>query len=221
MQRDDEYYADIMDEFVSRCRLNTWRGWTYTVFSAGQPTLSKEMDGLLRGARDWILSRIWPHRYPDIEDALTNYRLVLQDFLITFHKHSEEAPDLFYTRKFYHIREWDNEKYERLSNEYGFHCNLVEDLMLELTRAANYVCDKVRVSLFPGFRLKEGVLLVERGPFMDLTMRIYRPEYRDEERTAQPYPGLREFKKSRHLRNVHVGYGDTVAEEQKYEREAQ
>jgi len=95
--------------------------------------------------------------------------------------------------------------------------------MLELTRAANYLCDKVRESLFRGYRLEQGVLLVERGPSMDLTNRIYRTEYRGPERTRQPwpYPGLQEFRKVRHTRDTTIGYGGCVAEEKAAEREAQ
>lgn len=215
-QRDDEYYAGIIDEFSTQVQLDKWRGWSSFMFGGGQPRLSKEIEKSLRNTCDWILSRVWPHRYPDIEEALTNFRLVLQDLLNTFHEHSEEAPQIFYTKKFYKIREWDIEKYERLSEEYRFHCNLVEDLMMELTRAANYICDRVRENLFPVFRLKEGVVLVERGPFMDLMFRIYRLEYRGNERTQHPYPGLKEFKKIRHNRDVHIGYGGNAAEEQEY-----
>lgn len=220
-QRTDEYYAGIIDEFSTSVKLDNWRNWSSFVLGAGQPRLSKDVEKSLQITRDWILSRVWPHMYPEIEEALTNFRLVLQDFLNTFHEHSEEAPDMFYTRKFYNIREWDTEKYERLAEKYDFHCHLVEDLMLELTRAANYVCDMVRKSLFPTFRLKEGVILVERGPFMNLMFRIYRPEYHGGERTSRPYPGLKEFKTIRQNRDVHIGYGSDPNEEQEYERKAQ
>lgn len=99
-QHDDECYADIVEDFGNRVLLNEWRGWSYSVLSHGQPVLSKRVDDALRETRDWILSRVWPGRYPDIESAFTNFRLVLQDFQNTFHKHSEEAPEVYYTKKF-------------------------------------------------------------------------------------------------------------------------
>src|SRR5690242_7377692 len=34
---------------------------------------------------------------------------------------------------------------------------LVEDLMLELTRAANYVCDRVREFLLRSYRIRDGL----------------------------------------------------------------
>jgi hypothetical protein len=223
-QRDDEYYAGIIDEFSARAHLDDWRTWSSWVFAAGQPQLDLQVDESLHGTRDWLLSRVWPGRYPQLEDALTNFRLVLQDFQNTFHEHSKKAPDIFYTRKFYQIDEWNPEKYERLYDEYAFHCSLVEDLMLELTRAGNYACDMVRQYLFPSFRLQEGVLLVVRGPFMGFNYRTYRAEYRGDERIACPYPGLQRFKDIRQNRDFAIGYGSTAAQqktfEEKMERDA-
>jgi hypothetical protein len=219
-QRDDECYADIVEEFSGRVRLDEWRDWTYSILTHGQPQLSKTMDESLRDTRDWILSRVWPGRYEEIEAALTNFRLVLQDFQNTFHDNSEETPNGFITKKFYHLDRYDPEEYDRLGDLHTFHCRLVEDLMLELTRAANYVCDKVREHLFAAFRRKEGVVLVERGPFMNLSYHIYRTEYRGPERVATPYRGLEDFKRVRHSRDVAIGYGSSPDEEKEYERNA-
>ena len=84
---------------------------------------------------------------------------------------------------------------------------LVEDLTLELTRAANHICDLVRQYLDPNFRLTEGVLIVETGLYMDLTYHSLRAEYRREERGAAPYPGLQRFKEVRATRDHHMGTG--------------
>ena len=166
-----------------------------------------EVDDSLSSLREWIFSRIWPKRYIEIEDAFENFRRVLQDFQNTFHRYSEKTNDIYWTRKFYQIREWDEEKYESLSREYLFHVKLVEDLILELTRAANFICDKARQFIDPSFRLKEGSLVVESGPYMDTSWRTHRVEYRGEERVNIPYPGLEQFKKIRERRNISFGVG--------------
>ena len=79
--------------------------------------------------------------------------------------------------------------------------------MLELTRAANYVCDHIRKSISPPFRLNEGVLLVTSGPYMDGTLETSRVEYRSKERIEYPYPGLRKFMTVRASRDDHSGEG--------------
>jgi hypothetical protein len=158
--------------------------------------------------REWLLSRIWPRRYPEIERSLQNFRLVLQDFLNVFAEHSEPfGTDMLATKRFYKIDEWNPKRYERLSRLHDFHVDLVQDLTIELTRAANYVCDNVRENLFPPFRLREGVLLITSGPDTDLEYHTYRAEYRGAERRGRPYPGLEAFKAAREQRDFRFGHG--------------
>lgn len=127
---------------------------------------------------------------------------MLQDFLNVFDEHIDhEAKDteLLRTRKFYKIREYDEERYNRLLERYEAHVCLVNDLFFELTRAANYVCDKVRETLFTGYRIQEGVLLIERHSVgFELKTVHVRVEYRGDERTEMPYPGLKKFKEIRY-----------------------
>jgi hypothetical protein len=206
-QKDDEIYAGYVDEWEERLALDEWKRWASKILFHGQPSLSTKIDKQLSELRDWLLSRIWPERYPALEEAFTNLRLVLQDFQNQFHEHAVKRGDeILQTEKFYKIDEWNKERYKRLANEFHIHVALVEDLMLELTRAANYVCDKIREYLIHSYRLKEGVLLIEAGPFMpDLHYKTYRVEYRANERVDRPYPGLDRFKENRFSRDVYFG----------------
>ena len=206
-QRDDEIYATYIEKWIELSHLEEWKAWSSHIFGSGLPTLLKDVDKNLRELREWIFSRIWPSRYSELEDAFENFRRVLQDFQNVFHEYSEETPEIYYTRKFYQISEWNEEKYERLGKRYEFHVDLVEDLMLELTRAANYICGKVRQYIDPIFRLNEGLLIVESGPYMDMSWRQHKVMYRGEERISIPYPGLDEFKKIRNKRDYSFGIG--------------
>ena len=135
---------------------------------------------------------------------------VLQDFQETFRRHSKEVGlegEILWTEKFYQIDRWDPPLYEKLGREFDFHVALVEDLMLELTRATNYICDRVRQFISPAFRLREGLVLAQSGPYMDLTFRMHRLEYRRNERILHPYPRLEQFKKDRKNRDFHFGEG--------------
>ncbi len=208
-QRDDEQYADIIQELCDRIDIDNWQNWSSLVLGGGgYPRIGTDIHAKLDGIRDWLLSRVWPKRYPEIESSFQNFRLVLQDFLTVFAAHSEaHGPDMLATKKFYQIREWNPEEYERLSRLHEFHIHLVQDLMLELTRAANYICDRVRERFFPTFRLHEGILLVTDGPYMDMTYRTRRCEYRGQERTERPYSGLAAFKSVREHRDHRFGHG--------------
>jgi hypothetical protein len=194
-QREEEVCASYIDEWSQQADLTSWRGWTSWLLSP-QPSMSRSMFTGLQRLRDWLLSRIWPQLCPKVQQSLLNFRLVLNDFLLVFSEHSEDhREDMLITAKFYKINQWDEKLYKELGDRYDRHVDLIQDLVLELTRAANYVCDMVRLELFQSFRLQEGALLVERGPDMSLRTQILRPEYRGGERTELPYRGLNSFKK--------------------------
>jgi len=208
-QRDDEIYASYSEKWIDLSHLNEWKDWTSFIFGGGYPRLYIDIDNSLDELKEWLFSRIWPKRYEELEDAFENFRRVLQDFRNIFYEHAEKAQDILYTKKFYQINEWHEEKYERLGKKYEFHVDLVQDLMLELTRAANYICDKIRKYIDRSFRLDKGALIVESGPYMPFTWRQHRVEYRRNERTKMPYPGLIEFKKIRKDRDYFFGVGDS------------
>ncbi|AUJ72419.1 HNH endonuclease [Pseudoalteromonas sp. NC201] len=193
-QRDDEIYASYLEEFEQQIDIENWNAWTSWLFGGGQPQLSKEMRSKLEGLRSWLFSRVWPNRYQNLEIAFENFRRVLQDLLNTFDQHSVECgPHDLVTEKFYKIDRWDPDAYDRLAKDYDYHCYLVEDLALELNRAANYIFDSVRQSIQYGYRLDVGVLYVTSGPHMDLTFKHYRAQYLPEQKQNIPYPGLKAF----------------------------
>jgi hypothetical protein len=165
------------------------------MISDGQPKISKEMDTKLNELSTWMLSRIWFKRYIELEESLKNFQRVLGDLYNTFHEHSTEYFDMFITDKFYKINRWDEKLYANLVNEYNFHVDLVEDLVLELTRAANYVCDNVRRFFLPSFSVSEGLLLVNYDLVWTCHLKQFVQNTVGKNVLLQPYPGLERFKK--------------------------
>jgi hypothetical protein len=207
-QRDDEIYAGYVEEWAKYADLENWLAWSSWVLSAGQPSLSAEQHKALKDLRRWLFSRVWPKRYGALEASLENFRRVLDDFYEVFSKHAVKwRDDTSITEKFYKTQHWNEEQYAELLRQYNFHVDLTQDLMLELTRAANYVCDRVREFLFPAYRLDEGVLVVETGMGMNLKYAMIRAEYCGEERVQFPYPGLDQFLVDRANRDVNFGIG--------------
>lgn len=205
-QHEEEFYADVLDEWARRIDLDNWINRASPILCNGQPSIDKELFQALEDVRAWLLSRHWPGRYPAIESALLNFRLVAQDFCATFIKHAVPKWETsLETEKFYKIPQWNPDLYQHLSKEFDYHVALVCDLMLELTRSINYVVSAVRDGLMPSYRSKEGATLIQSGPLMDFSYRTYRVEYRGAERTVHPYPGLAQFKVDRESRDVHFG----------------
>jgi HNH endonuclease len=207
--REDSIYADYIDEWATLAHLSEWHGWSSFVLGLNQPRLRERLNQDLDTLRAWLLSRVWPGRYPTLESAFTNFRRVLQDFHETIQRRLDPEPrdGMNCTRKFYQIEDWDPPRYERLLAAYNFHLDIVSDLMLELTRAANLVCDEIRRHISHAFRIKEGRLVVQRGTDDCV------PQYSAEERNlTPPYPGLAEFYDIRANRDWHIGRGRPKAE---------
>lgn len=208
-QRDDELYAGMVDTWERLTHIDRWLGWSSYVLGSGQPRMSVELDNDLFTLRGWLLNRVWPGRYPELENAFENFRLVLQDFQECFREHSEPwGKESLSTRKFYKIDEWNEELYRHLLKQYEFHVDLVNDLMLELSRAANLLCDRIRQELMQGYRLAEGRLVVQSGPTIDLKVHDMVVQYSSQERAKTlPYRGLKAFLLERASRDQYFGEG--------------
>jgi len=211
-ERDEITYANIIDEWCRRTDLEHWEATGSWVLSDGQPKVSKEDYERFEELVSWLFSRIWPNRYPELKAAFENFTRVLRDFLNTFSKYAESPrhdDSVLETEKFYKRGGLGSPHYAPLLTQFNHHVELVEDLFLELTRAVNYICDRVRETISPTFRLKEGVLIVSYG-----TLEIVkaRPEYEGDERTDTPYPGLEKFYVVREYRDSHFGKGEPLRE---------
>lgn len=145
-QADDEKWAGYIDEWSQKARLDNWLAYTYWLLGP-TPAVNKEFFQQLSSLRTWLLSRVWPERYPDLRLALESFRIVVNDFINVFEEHSNRGTregDLLRTVPFYKLRQPEPEDYHRLLSQFEFHVDLIHDLVFEMTRAANYVCDLVR-----------------------------------------------------------------------------
>jgi hypothetical protein len=206
-QADDEKWAGYIDEWSQRAQLNNWLAYTSWLLGP-TPEVNTEFFEQLSSLRTWLLSRVWPERYPNIRLALEAFRMVVGDFVNVFQEQSDQGArhaGHLRTTPFYKMNPYEPERYQRLLDQFEFHVDLIHDLVFEITRAANYVCDLVREYLDASFRIEEGVLLVERP--IELKLHTLRLEYRDRERTQRPYPGLENFLRIRESRDRCVGSG--------------
>ena len=210
-QEDEILYAGYVDEWQMKASLDNWRN-TSSWLSDDTPTLPRDWYDAQKEFLIWLLGRIWPRRYLLLEGALLNYGVVLGDLLNVFDRHLDrdrEGDSFIRTRRFYRIDDFDPKRYHELVEKYEAHVCLVSDLFFELTRAANLTCDRVRETIFPGYRLKEGAVLIERNLVgYELKTVRARLEYRGDERITRPYPGLEEFKTIRYSRDYALDPSD-------------
>lgn len=212
--KNDLIYSTYIDEWAKRANLDIWSNWTSYLLGSGQPSIDKSVMNDLEELKEWMFTRVMPNQYTGLENAWENFRRVLQALINTFFQHSKAYDNGYETEKFYKSNGWSND-YHYLLKEYHFHVDLVMDLTLELTRAANYLCDQVRNYLISDFRLKEGLLVVTAGPNMDLTFTTHRVRYTRNPKNDIPFTTLELFKLDRKNRDVRFGLGRDVSESEK------
>jgi hypothetical protein len=207
-QLDDETYIAIAQKWAELAGLDDWDNFTYLVIAGDSPTVKAERWPQLEALHDWLFKRVYPDRYVELKNAFENFRRVLHDFRSVFSDHIDPPKDgekYVRTRKLYKINEWNEELYAKLVKQYDEHRNLLSDFALELTRAANYICDLMRKHVYRGFRIKEGLLVAQTGICMDGVDRTARVAYSAEERSGFPYPGREKFMTVRCERDVSYG----------------
>lgn len=211
--KDDEIYATYIERFIQLTELNNWQNWTSWILGATE-SFPKEQFDSLKEIPNYIVSRLWPKRYDLLEYSLLNFKNIVNDLMKVYYVYPKEGPNGYTVEKFYKKYYYENfpddkvyslEEEQKALDRYQYHIALLEDLIIELTRAANYICDQIREYIFEGFRLEEGAILITRGGFFGYD--TYRVEYRGQERTEHPYPGLRTFMSLRSTRDFSIGEG--------------
>jgi hypothetical protein len=207
-------YAAIVDEWARRIGLDDWDPNVSPLVADGHPRIRLEALEAIEETRTWIFKTVWPKSNLRLEEAFENFRRVAQDLgqVLTQHPHEHLAKQGFAAiARFYNdARYWPlrgDPDHAALDEMYEFYSLLVEDLAYELTRSVNLICDIVRQTIDPLFRVNEGVATLTAGPFMeDLSFRTGRPHYRDT-KDLSPYPGLRPFLTERANRDIVCGAG--------------
>lgn len=178
-ENDNLYYESIVNHIGLIMEFDNWNIWTSYLASSNPMCKQEKVEACFEVIR-YIRSRVWLGRYPEVENAIKEYGEILNDLISLFEEHAESKNGFLITEKFYKIKPHDPIIYKELVAEYDQHVSLVNNLVIELTRSANRMCDMVRKYVDDGFMLTEGKLMV-----YDIC-----PEYKDNER----YPGLESFK---------------------------
>ncbi len=209
-QRDEELYAAYVEEWERRVDLANWVDWTSTLFAHGHPQLSVKKIGELQKLHEWIFRRNWPGRHVELEAAFNNFSRILKDLLNTLIRHGEEIGSSddrwIHVDKVYHrLERWDPVTHALLVRQFLFVVDLVEDLALELTRAANLLCDQIRADILHSYHLAEGRLIVRNADLM--RSEILKPVYASGTSPSTAYQGLEWFMMARESQEISMGHG--------------
>ncbi|WP_144514836.1 hypothetical protein [Bacillus pumilus] len=205
----NRYYKKIVNEWAERIDLKKWKDWTYDITVYPYPQMPLKRFEEFSELNQWMLTRILPGLVEEIDIAFMNFNNILNDFLLTFESRSILMLDgkLMRTEKFYQHKGdsvFDFDRYDRLKKEYDEHINLVTDLVFELTRGGNYLCETVRDHLGFEFQLEAGMLTLITSVGIFEKASTCKPQYSSEDRQGTLYNNLENFKVKRYERDFYT-----------------
>jgi hypothetical protein len=151
--KDDELLAEYVDEIEKMADFNNWQNWTFTLMP-GFPKIKKQNFDNLVKLNLYLQGRIYPKKRSSLLKAINQFNEVLECFLRTFEMYKDDSDSEYYEIEQLYRRGVMSAEKQCL------HELWLEQLVIELTKASNFLCTEVRNSIFPAYRLKEGLLLM-------------------------------------------------------------
>lgn len=175
-QKEDELFADYIDQIQELANFDNWVDWTGNLLGASFTKIEKIQYDKLVELHKYICGRMYPETRLNLRNAIEQFNEVLEDFINEFelYKISDTIDNNYYkTERLY--------KLETVTVEQQvLHENMLEEFIIELTKAGNYFCEQVRNTIFQSYRLKQGILLLRDAPIMGIAYRRF--EYKNSEK---------------------------------------
>lgn len=185
----DIIYTDLIDAAVENCHFDDWDRWTGRLMSVYRKC-DIELEFKTCEFAKKVFRTIWPGTSPELERALKTLSSTMTDLMDKFGEHfgkHVELKDNVLCEIKPNIGGWNPKLYAKLHREYEAWGDGVDALVVEVTKAANWVADIVRRDINPMFFAAKGRFTVTYGPVQDLRTRTILPEYSEEERKGMPY----------------------------------
>lgn len=186
-------YAAIIEEWARRIDIDRWDGRISSVAASQAMRIDTLED--LRDLRTWLHTRVWPRTAGPLEEAFLNFRAISENLESVVEYYGTRTEGMVLVDQVYREEEArgaDEKRMVSLRARSDYYQDLACDLAIELTRAVNLVCDRVREEIWPTYRLEEGYATIGLGLDASLSFQTLRPLY-PPNTEGVPYPGLRQF----------------------------
>jgi hypothetical protein len=185
----DERWAALVDELDRRLDVANWETNMSGMFSGYEASMRASTEALLRDCVLWIAKRPWPAGHETLKETIIRIGTIVNHLIFTFDAHAvrSKGDDWVRFEKFYHISEWNPDRYQQYLSEYQELREYMDDLTYELTKYVNLFSDRVRAELDPSYRYEDGYASLKiEGAILRFDTHI--PRFSDEELTANEQP---------------------------------
>jgi hypothetical protein len=181
----DAIYAHLIDLAVEGCSFGSWEKWMSQLYG---PSHRIEAD-IYNKALDYTLKMckaVWPGKLPELESAMKIFSTAMNMMLNFYMKNAESKieneKDYFIEDKSYK-RSWHpKEIFRELSDRRKRWENYLNELIVEVTKAANWLAELARRDINPLFMATEGKFSLIWGPDDNFSWHTIIPEYSTDEK---------------------------------------
>lgn len=192
-------YVSYTDKILEFMNAEHYCVWTYGLAISGNTMVNEDQLSKMNEMLSYIKSRVKHSEYKDLDCLYENLAIIVTDILniIDLYGKCRSGSGMVSIEKFYKQDSYNPNYHEDLERYKGI-VMLVSDLVFEQTRLLNLILKRMRV-IMPEYQVKIGKLMTDSV--------MSHNEYREEEETESPYPGLEKFMTVRSSRNYHLGSG--------------
>ena len=177
----DIIYAHLIDLAVEGCSFRTWEKWMSALYSPSH----KIKEDIYDKALDYTLKMykaIWPGTLSELEAAMKLFSTTMNTMLNFYMKNAERKEDYFKEDRSYK-EQWHSEKiFRELSDRRERWERYLEELIIEVVKATNWLADLVRRDINPLFMGTDGKFSLIWGPDDNLSFHTIVPEYSTDEK---------------------------------------
>lgn len=203
--RDDVLYLQTISDIFEIMKVSEWHNWTSFILGSEQGIEKSTFNNLNKVYR-LLAPRISSNRYKSLDKAISNFCKVLNVFVKVYELHMCERGDSYFTQRFYKVyHRYDENVYNVELMNYDFHTRLVIDLIIECTKALNYIIDQVRENISDNYRSESGYIYM----YKESSDIIISPNYSEVEDGNNLFHSLNNFIAHDRFRyDYHFGVND-------------
>ncbi|GHE84688.1 hypothetical protein GCM10018772_04650 [Streptomyces fumanus] len=211
-----ERMAALLLVWEQKMKLDQWELVTARL-NQPIPILDDASYSQMIAAGAWLLKMRWPNRFPRTEQAFRNLHHVTADLLNHLQNCMESRnEDAWRLRREYKNIGWDPDAYKILFAEFQVERFYLYVLVIEATKAINWVITEAANEVDMFYRFDQGLVLMRDGDGIFKTWML-RLEYESDELAGEnpaPHPGknaIVEFLKEHISRDAHYFEGYNLA----------
>lgn len=180
---DSAVYASLIDAAVEKCMLENWQSWS-SYANSTSPMWKNEWIDNIDDFRMLVLRAIWPGTLPELERAIKTLAITIQRAVQVFMEHSELYGDTWRETRFYKGVSCNTPEHRKVLKAYEDWIREQDRLIVESTKAANWLAENVRRDINPMFFVTNGKFMIVSANIMGNCFSV--PEYTQEEKDQLP-----------------------------------